>query len=193
MSVDLAVHADLGLEIVMEFPSNQQGLRLRARKGPWTDDEYQAFMLYTSLDQWHELRRVIPKAKDYYLAVEGASPNLRDHAEADAYAEEFYTRELAQLTPPPAPEPNDEVGDMLRGLPIIGTLNVDTNRFTPAPGCDATGAPQMIPVSELDAQGDTDIPDMPPEPPGTDDIVDPDAPSDRELAEAEAHADELTY
>lgn len=172
MSIDLTVHARHGLEITSEFPTNSLSMELRPIAG--FAPEPTSFLLYTSLEQWHELRKMIPKAEGYELCaqVAGNFRRFSNHAEADAWAEEFYTRELAKLAPPPAPVPNDEVGDILRGLPIIGTLNVDTNRFTPAPGYDATGVPQMIPVSEPDAQDDADIPDMPPEAPGTDDIVD---------------------
>lgn len=113
MTILTTIHADRGLEIVMEFPDNQNGLRLRAKKGDWDKEEKADFMLYTSLDQWHELRKLIPKAEGYYLAIPGNEPSIRDHAEADAHAEEFYAAEMAKLIPamPPEASGTDDIVD----------------------------------------------------------------------------------
>lgn len=135
--IDLSIHCNHeGLEIEREYPYNSQSIRLRDLEGG------QHLHLYLPLEQWWSLRRIFPKASNYIMSVPGNGPNIKDHPAADAYAEEFYKAELAKLTPPPAPEPNDEVGEMLRSLPVIGSLNVDTNTFTPAT------PPQMLPIVE---------------------------------------------
>lgn len=91
-----------GLEIEQEIPYNSRTLMLQAIGTPDA-----RLSVYLPLEQWYAARKVFPKGKDYSMHTEHAGM-IRDHAEADAYAEEFYTRELAKLAPPPAMIPVSE-------------------------------------------------------------------------------------
>lgn len=162
MSIDIIVHARHGLELVKEYPTNSLSMTLRPVAG--FTEELTSFLLYTSLDQWFQLRKLLPKAEGYTLAAHGDHPftTIQDHAEADAWAENFYrlkVQEGAEKEPAPTPdlpEPNaQDDTEALLGHPVMSVP------FTPMAFTPPT---------------DTEIADMPPEAPGTDDIVDPERP-----------------
>lgn len=106
-----------GLEITMEIPYNSLSVELRDVARPEID-----ITLYLPLDQWALLRKVFPKAASYSMHKPGRDI-IRDHAEADAYAEEFYAAEMAKLItdmPPEAPGTDDIVDEVPSEQPAIG-------------------------------------------------------------------------
>ena len=44
----------------------------------------------------------------------------------------LWNKLSVSFTMPEPPKPNKSVSEMLAALPVVGTLNVDTNKFTPA-------------------------------------------------------------
>jgi len=95
--INISIHASNGLEICREMPSNSGHLKLRSLEQYTTSGE---FDLYVSLDQWWALRKVLPKSSDYTMTKEvragGQYIFTKDHTDADAYAAEFYYREMAK-------------------------------------------------------------------------------------------------
>lgn len=172
MSIDLSIRAKSGLEITYEFPTCSHLMKLRPVGDGGTNDEFELFL---SLEQWWAIRQVFPKAESYTMIADPhgneSHQYLRDHPASDAYAETYYKAELAKRPKPEAQlpdEPPADISETLRSLPVVGTLNVDTNKFTPAPGYGLDGEnipseqpaiglgyepktpPQMLPVVEED-------------------------------------------
>lgn len=98
MTILISVHAHLGLEVVLEYPSNQGGVSLRAIADPGGVAAPEV-RLHTTLEQWWALRTALPKAKDYIYAPGETGALIRDHAEADRLALEFYQRHTTAVQP----------------------------------------------------------------------------------------------
>ena len=82
MDISMNIHTQsTNLEIISEYPSNGHSLTLSNGTIELT--------LYLSLEQWWTFRR-LPRAENYRFASDGGRGHVRDLAEADRLAAEFY-------------------------------------------------------------------------------------------------------
>lgn len=81
-----------GLSIAAETPANRFEIELVDGDGA------KICVFGLSADVWYALRKVLPRADDYYMYAMG-SGIISDHAKADAYAEQFYDAARDVSTP----------------------------------------------------------------------------------------------
>jgi len=90
MSMTTSLHTDgAGLMVKYEIPWNSNAIGLVSSDG-------NELSLHGTLENWWLLRK-LPKAPGYFYSPSKPSGLLRDHAESDAAALEFYNAEKAKL------------------------------------------------------------------------------------------------